>query len=190
MPLEFQTLNQGSVAFGFFNVDTDLILLNNLFFFADRFCQVVQELARHNGIDDFRAEFDGYVIERPEDVGDLAGAIQGVRYQGFIGAIYKDFPFPKTRREFKQRPDGSKNRPTVERVIRSYAEKTDFTFLFTAETSRVAIGDYHFDRKAFGQLVRYVWDGGAPGWKNNNRPAYVTQMMREIAGSKNPFFKT
>ncbi|NIQ39989.1 MAG: hypothetical protein GTN81_15600 [Proteobacteria bacterium] len=190
MPLGFQTLNRGIVAFGFFNVHTDLILLNNLFFFADRLCRAVRELARHDEIGDFRAKFDGYVIERPEDVGDLAGAIQGVRYEGFIGAIYENFPFPKTRRGFKQRPDGSTNRPTVERVIRSHAEKTEIPFLFTAKTSPVAIGDYHFDRRAFGELVSYIWDGGAPGWKNNKRPAYVIQMIREITGSKNHFLTT
>ena len=38
MPLAFESLNRGTIAFGFFNIDTDLLLLQQYFLFADDFC--------------------------------------------------------------------------------------------------------------------------------------------------------
>lgn len=35
MPLAFQSLNRGRAAFGFFNIETDMLLLDNHFMFAD-----------------------------------------------------------------------------------------------------------------------------------------------------------
>lgn len=116
------------------------------------------------------------------------GAIHGVHYQGFIGAVYQRFPFPKTPEQFKQKADGSKTRPIVERIIASYAMNRELPFLFASRTSQITIGDYQFDRRSFGQLVRYVWDGGMPGWKNGLRPGYVTAMIEEVSRSKNPSF--
>ena len=46
MPLAFDSLNHGTIAFGFFNIEIDMLLLENLFFFADRFCGAVAELSR------------------------------------------------------------------------------------------------------------------------------------------------
>jgi len=130
-----------------------------------------------------------YVIERPEDVGDLAGAIHGARHEGFIGAVFQFFPLPETRTEFSQRADGTRNRAILERIISPYAVNKELPFLFEGRALRVGVGDIQFDRESFGELVRYIWDGGAPGWKNNLSPLYVSEMMKAIARSENPFFK-
>jgi len=59
----------------------------------------------------------GYFIDRPGDVGNLMGAIQGIDLRGFIGQVYKLFPFPQSREEFKQKPDGATNRAVVKELI-------------------------------------------------------------------------
>ena len=37
MPLEFESISHGKIAFGFFNIETDMILLNHYFLFATGF---------------------------------------------------------------------------------------------------------------------------------------------------------
>jgi len=175
------------VAFGVFNINTNMILLDHYFFFAERFCNLVTDLARQEKAHDFRSRFQAYSIGRPE--GGLAGAIHGVRYQEFIGAVYRDFPFPRTHEEFEQKPDGSKHKARVAEIIRSYAVRRMLPFLIDSETLRVTVGGCEFDRKSFGQLVRYLWEGGAPGWRNDVRPPYIAEMMREIARTRNAFFR-
>ncbi len=49
MPLAFQSLSHGQIAFGFFNIETDMLLLDIHFFFADDFCRAVRELAEVSG---------------------------------------------------------------------------------------------------------------------------------------------
>lgn len=41
MPLEFESLSHGRIAFGFFNIETDMILLNQYFLFAEDFCHSI-----------------------------------------------------------------------------------------------------------------------------------------------------
>jgi len=85
MPLAFESLNRGVVAFGFFNIDTDLLLLGHYFFFADEFCPSIVQLAERKGEASFETSWDVYDIPRQAGVGDLMAAIHGVRYTGFIG---------------------------------------------------------------------------------------------------------
>jgi hypothetical protein len=37
VPLEFESINHGRIAFGLFNIETDMILLNHYFLFAKDF---------------------------------------------------------------------------------------------------------------------------------------------------------
>ncbi len=189
MPLAFETLNRGTIAFGFFNIDVDMILLDHYFLFADTFCTLVNTFAQTQTADDYHSQFDAYVIEEADAIGDLMGAIHGISYHGFIGDVYRRFPFPIEPEEFKQKPDGHTNRPIVEAMIQDYATRKTLPFLYESRSSRITIGDYQFSAQGFGQLIRYIWDGGAPGWKNNERPAYVTIMMQKISQSHLSFFK-
>ncbi|MBW2039449.1 MAG: hypothetical protein JRI46_07635 [Deltaproteobacteria bacterium] len=190
MPLAFETLNRGTIAFGFFNIDVDMILLNHYFLFADTFCKLVSNFVQTQIADDYHTQFDAYVIEEADAIGDLMGAIHGVNYQGFIGDVYRRFPFPIKPEEFKQRPDGHKNQPIVEAMIQAYATKKVLPFLFESRSSRITIGDYQFSREGFGQLIGYIWNGGAPGWMNNEKPSYVTAMMKDVLQSNLFFSKT
>lgn len=189
MPLAFDTLNRGTVAFGFFNIDVDMVLLDHYFFFADTFCALVSGLAKAQIVDGYQDQFDAYVIEEDEAIGDLMGAIHGTHYQGLIGDVYRLFPFPVLPEEFKQKPDGYINRPVVEAIVRGYATVQGLPFLYEPQASRITIGDYQFSEDGFAQLIRYVWYGGAPRWRASERPSYVTDMIKEISQSRLSFLK-
>ena len=88
MPLGFESTSHGSIAFGFFNIESDMLLLDSLFFFADAFCSAVEQAGEHG-----RAEIDGYRIDEREKIGDLHGAIAGRVFSGFIGSTYRVWPF-------------------------------------------------------------------------------------------------
>ncbi len=77
MPLEFESLNHGRIAFGFFNIETDMILLNQYFLFAEDFCQCISKASQKNE-PIFKTSLEGYLIEHGSDIGNLI------------------FPFPKT----------------------------------------------------------------------------------------------
>ncbi|RLB99021.1 MAG: hypothetical protein DRH90_21110, partial [Deltaproteobacteria bacterium] len=45
-----------------------------------------------------------YLISQREMIGNLSGAIHGYEFTGFIGEVYKLFPFPESHAGFKQKP--------------------------------------------------------------------------------------
>ena len=116
MPLEFESISHGPIAFGFFNIETDLILLNHYFLFAEDFCHSVSSIAEGQINGTYKASWNIYLFELREKIGNLMGAIHGVDHSGFIGEVYRHFPFPKKRTEFKQKPDGFKRRPEIEEI--------------------------------------------------------------------------
>lgn len=185
MPLGFQSLSHGVIAFGFFNIDTDLLLLEHYFLFLDAFCNYVSREARTGGIEPTRDFWEIHAIENREDIGDLMGAIHGIRYTGFIGEVYRQFPFPERQEDFKQRPDGWKNRSEVKRILNKYARRVDIPFETDPKEGKVTIGEFLFDRVSFREIVRYVWLGGYPRWKEGTRPDVVSEMKRDIEQSRN-----
>jgi len=189
MPLAFDSISHGRIAFGFFNIESDMLLLENHFFFADDFCKVISGFSRKGDINiSENLTLEGYVIARQEDVGDLMGAISGIHHTGFIGDVYRLFPFPEKPEAFKQNPSGSDNRNRVISVISRYGKGAAIPFYETSEQT-IHIGDYLFDTMAFQALINYVWQGGYPRWKDDLRPDYVLDMRNNICRSKNLFFK-
>lgn len=188
MPLGFRSLNHGVIAFGFFNIDTDLLLLEHYFLFLDVFCRYISRATRVEGIGPKRDSWDVHTIENREDIGDLMGAIHGIRYTGFIGAVYRRFPFPERQENFKQQPDGWKNRSEVKRILNKYARRVEIPFEVDPEEGKVTIGEFFFDEMSFREIVRYVWMGGYPGWKDGIRPDIVSEMKHEIEKSPNRLF--
>jgi hypothetical protein len=186
MPLAFESLSHGQIAFGFFNIETDMILLEHYFLFAEDFCRYLCEAAQ-KGENSFKTAWEVYRIER-ENVGNLMGAIHGIGLRGFLGEVYKLFPFPKMEAEFKQHPDGYKNRTVVEKLIRRYGERTAISFGIDEKRDRIAIGEYIFNKPSFQELIRYIWRGGYPRWKGEIRPDYVMTMKKKIEESKNSLF--
>ncbi len=189
MPLAFESLSHGPVAFGFFNVDTDLLLLERYFFFADFFCSRIEQLARLESGEAVEENWAIREIPDPEEVGDLMGAIHGVRFTGFIGQVYRHFPFPDRPAEFRQKPEGSRNRDLLLALLKRRALPVSVPFCVAAGGRRAAIGRYGFSRQVFQELVGYVWRGGYPRWREGIRPEYVSAMKERVAGSANPLLQ-
>jgi hypothetical protein len=116
------------------------------------------------------------------------GAIHGMDHRGFLGEVYKRFPFPKRQEDFKQNPEGFKTRPLIESIIQKHVFQTSLSFKIDQKSGQIAIGEYLFDKSSFHELIRYIWLGGFPRWKDNIRPDYVVTMKEKIEESKNPIF--
>ena len=172
MPLAFPSRSHGPIAFGFFNIEIDMLLLEHLFFFADRFCRAVVALS-----ESCASGIDGWRIDGRGDIGNLQGAIAGVDLSGFIGATYQRFPFPKEPERFKQNPEGSANRTWAEKLIGQYGQREEI--LLRRDAEQITVGEYVFDPTAFSDLISYVDRGGYPRWKDEIRPVYVQEMMKK-----------
>jgi hypothetical protein len=188
MPLAFHSLSHGEVAFGFFNIDTDMLLLDVHFFFADDFSAAVSELASLDADGPARASVDAYTLDRSR-IGNLIGAIHGVEFRGFIGDVYKRFPFPTEEDKFRQQPEGSETRGVIEEMIRSYAGRRTISIICDDRRLTVDIGGYLFERAVFHDLILYVWRGGYPRWRDGLRPSYVMEMMQAAERSRNLLFR-
>jgi len=188
MPLSFKSISHGDIAFGFFNIDSDMLLLDRYFFFATEFCSHLMEIAEKNPQGPYKTSWEVYNISDPEDIGDLMGAIHGIHYTGFIGEVYCRFPFPQKPEDFRQKPEGAKTRDEIEKMIRKFAALFQITFVIGQEEQGVSIGPYRFTRTGFQELIKYVWQGGYPRWKDEIRPYYVVEMKDKIVLSSCAIF--
>lgn len=188
MPLGFNSLSHGTIAFGFFNIESDLLLLNHYFLFSTEFCQFISTLTETNEEKVFKASWQVYFIQDSEQIGDLMSAINGMQYTGFIGEVYRKFPFPENLADFKQDPTGVENRSIVEDILKRYAECIEIPFVEDKTNQTIEIGEYLFERQSFLDLVKYVWRGGYPRWKDEQKPPYLLDMQRKIDISGNSLF--
>jgi len=189
MPLSFQTLNRGPIAFGFFNTETDLLLMNHYFIFAPEFCRNMEALASDSSVGVFSTQWEVDVIEDPMDIGDLMGAIHNIRHLGFIGDVYKKLPFPADPEDFHQNPEGYRTRDEIRSLLDDYSRQATIPFSADPGQGVVVIGDFSFSRSSFLELVQYVWLGGYPRWRDMIRPDYVLRMKERILGGENPVFE-
>ena len=180
MPLAFDSLSHGSIAFGFFNIESDMLLCDRYFIFADRFCRYVVDIAQNSSEQEYHQRWKVWRIKTAEVIGDLMGAIHGVRYTGFIGDLYRRFPFPPLPQDFKQNPLGFKTQSQVIDTISKYADSLEVPAMLIEGGIEIQIGDYRFDRTQFQDLIRYIWRGGYPRWKDEKRPAYVDAMSKSL----------
>ncbi|MEJ2725824.1 MAG: hypothetical protein P8175_14510 [Deltaproteobacteria bacterium] len=180
MPLTFKSINQGLIAFGFFNIDTDLLLLEHYFLFADDFCAYLSRLAAQSEQGSFETSWEVHSIERREDAGDLTAAIRGVNHSGFIGKVYRRFPFPRNEEDFRQKPEGYGNRETLEKMLAKYATRKKIPVRGDMKNQTVAVAEYLFAKGVFRQLVEYVWLGGYPRWRDGVRPGYVLEAKKVL----------
>ncbi len=188
MPLSFRSQSHGNIAFGFFNIESDMLLLEHYFFFADDFCEWINQMAKEDDFETKKFEVPVYYIADSNDIGDLMGAIHGIRFTGFIGKIYTLFPFPDDPEAFKQNPDGFKTRDLVRSYIESFSTIKNIAIEINKD-GQARIGSYVFDKIVFHELIEYVWKGGYPCWKDEIRPEYVMGMKECIQKSHNTFFK-
>ena len=189
MPLAFDSMTHGTLAFGFFNIDSDMLLLDRYFMFATDFCAHISQMARAGGGEGYEASWQIYKIEDPQDVGDLMGAIHGVRHTGFIGEVYRRFPFPDDPGKFRQKPEGEGNRGIVESIIAGYAEQGSIPVRIEQGEGAILVGAYGFTRAVFHQLLNYVWVGGYPRWRDGVRPGCVISMKGHIQENEEGIFE-
>jgi hypothetical protein len=189
MPLAFDSLSHGSIAFGFFNIESDMLLCERYFLFADVFCNYVENLVENAGGNTYQTRWQVRFIDTPEAIGDLMGAIHGVHYTGFIGDLYRRFPFPQNTADFKQNPRGDETQTQVSEIIAGYARVLEIVVVMPSGGREIKIGEYEFNRSQFQELIKYVWRGGYPRWKNEIRPAYVTALKNKILKHSKGIFK-
>ena len=189
MPLEFRTISHGPIAFGFFNIETDLLLLERYFLYAGDFCRQTSLMAKEDLHEGQRYHWEADFIQKAEDMGDLMGAIHGIRYLGFIGEVYRHFPFPAEPQRFKQNPEGFQNRALIQEIIQKYAQKTSLSITPDEESKTLEMGEYIFSREEFHEILDYVWLGGYPRWENGVRPNDVMHMKVDVEKSQNWLFK-
>jgi hypothetical protein len=187
MPLAFQSMSHREVAFGFFNVETNMILLNNYFFFSDDFCAGVSALADFTALEGAHVDVDSYVLAE-KDVGNLTGAIHGFDFSGFIGETYRKFPFPREMERFRQSPDGHRTRRIIEDIITKYAGLTRTRLIADQYSQTFQVGPFIFERRVFAELLDYLWLGGMPRWNDGIRPPYVLEMKDRVSCSSHPSF--
>jgi hypothetical protein len=136
----------------------------------------------------FEMSWDVYDIPRQTDIGDLMGAIHDVHYSGFIGEVYRRFPFPGKEEDFKQKPEGFQNRSVVKPILEKYAGTATIPLRADRAHDTVAIAEYLFSREVFHRLIEYVWLGGYPRWGDSIRPGYVIEMRGTLEKSPNWLF--
>ena len=186
MPLQFETLNHGLIAFGFFNIESDLLLLENNFIFADAFCDSIIALNENPFAD---AEWNVWQIRKRADMGDFMGAMHGFHHTGFFGKVYEKYPFPTRQADFKQKPEGWKTQNEIKPLIEHYGTETCLPVRVESGGERISLGDYNFARTVFCELIRYVWEGGFPKWKDGQRPRYVIEMIESIENKRSFLFQ-
>jgi len=187
MPILFASKSHGQIPVGFFNIETDMLLMDRYFFFATDFCEWVIEWIGYKNI--FHDVKPVYAIQDREMIGNLSDAIHGYQFTGFIGEVYKCFPFPDSPEGFKQKPYGTQNRPAVERTIRFFAARLKVPIIFDPENLTVNFGDYQFSAEVFQKIIGYIESGGMPGWLNGRPPEYVHRMVDQLLITHHPLFK-
>jgi hypothetical protein len=184
MPLAFESLSHGTIAFGFFNIESNMLMCDRYFFFADCFCDNLKKIAEWDEDRFYRSQWPVWFLESAADIGDLMGAIHGVRFSGFLGELYRRFPFPQNPADFKQSPRGHETQSQVSEIIAAYGRIVEIDIAISPGGSEVVIGRYQFSRMQFQKILEYIWRGGYPRWKNETRPAYLMALKETIM--KNP----
>ena len=179
MPLPFRSKSHGVVAFGFFNIECDLLLLERRFFLAEAFCQAAGDLAAGEG-ESVGVSLPGWHIETSARVGDLRGAIRGTDLSGFIGATYTRFPFPADPSAFRQQPAGALRPDEAVALLLEFGAEETIPLEWERGARRVSVADVEFEERHFGELLAYVRRGGYPRWRDDAPPAYVRALFGRL----------
>ena len=152
-----------------------------LFAVADAFCRAVSLLAAAVPDVAWETPIPAFGVA---DMGDLMGAIHGVRHTGFIGDVYRRYPFPERPEDFRQKTRGYETRDEFRALIAPWAREEEIRLAARSDAREVFVGEVRFARGVFHDLVRYVWRGGWPRWENDEPPDYVNAMRAAITEGK------
>jgi len=76
----------------------------------------------------------------------------------------------------------------MKELITNFAAPLRLEIRIAVEADRVSLDAYRFTRQGFHALVRYVWQGGYPRWRDGLRPDYVQKMKDAIGQCPSSFF--
>ena len=167
MPISFDTLSHGEIPIGFFNIESDMFLIHNHFIFANDLCSAITEWTK--GTENISTELKMYIISDQNDIGNLMGAINGITFTGFIGELYQLYPFPEKNEDFKQNPEGYRTRKKVEEIIIKYSKQVPVAIEIRKEDQTISIGEFKFNKEQFHEVIAYIWRGGMPRWRDEER---------------------
>ncbi len=187
MPLGFVTKSHGEIPVGFFNIETDMFLILDHFVFVSDLCEWIKQWA--GGEDDQEHQHEFYVFHDGQKIGDLMGAISGNLHTGFIGELYKLYPFPPEKHKFKQHTDGWKNRVAVEKLVQEFTPPENAAVVISKAKGTITIGPYVFGPAEFHEVIMYIFRGGWPKWQDGLPPEYVKDMMMTVISSKHWLFE-
>lgn len=187
MPLGFRSINRGVVAFGFFHIETHLMLLEDHVFWCRDFCELFTDLARTEAQSKFTARLPGWRMSAPGALGDLHGAIAGRSHTGLIGELYCRWPFPQDPAGFRQKPVGAAPPQEAAALADEYGQATSWEVSADPQAGELVIDDFRFDAPGARALAGYVWRGGMPGWQEGRRPDYLWSAAEIWRGSDNSF---
>ncbi len=172
MPLPFTSMSHGTIPFGFFNINTDMLLLDRYAFFSTEFCNLIEKILTS---DSDRCNWEVFRFNGRNSIGDLHEAIAGKVHEGFIGSVYNLFPFPKDLELFKQSTYGYKTQKVILPLIKRYAQRNEIVVRLGPEI--FSLGAYKFNIQVFNKLLNYVISGGYPRWENETIPDYVKKII-------------
>ncbi len=187
MPLAFHSPSHGVVPFGYFHIDSDLLLLERRLWFTDDFTAAIVALAHADPDHRPRVSSDGFEVTDPANLGNVMGAIQGHDLGGLIGDTYRRYPFPSRPEDFRQRASGGLGRGEMLDLLARRAEPRDLEVQVRPDLV-VDVAGVRFEQAWFGELVAYVWRGGYPRWLDGVRPDCVQRMRDAVRASQHPLF--
>lgn len=187
MPLGFHSVSHGIIAYGFFNIETDLLLMRQHVFWCRDFCELISDLAKTEPHKLFQTRLNSWFIPNPRDLGDLHGSIAGRTHYGLIGETYRRWPFPEDMGDFNQKPAGAASKQEVRKIAERFGQAQKLEVKADPATAVLAIGTYQFTPNESRALVDYVWRGGMPGWMGGERPDYLWEAAANWREAVSPF---
>jgi hypothetical protein len=187
MPLGFHCLSHGAIAFGFFNIETDLLLMHQHVFWCRDFCVLVSDLAKTEPRKWFQARLNAWFLPSQADLGDLHGSIAGRTHYGLIGETYRLWPFPRDLADFHQKSVGAAAKKEVQEMVDRFGQPQELEVVADAENVVLSLGEYQFNPTGVRALADYVWRGGMPGWLGGERPDYLWEAASVWRQAVSPF---
>jgi hypothetical protein len=187
MPLAFETRSHGTIAVGFFNVESDMFLVGHYLVFASDLCWWIAGQAAGDRAD-FAERREVWSVDRSR-MGNLHGAMGGWDTRGFLGEVYRLYPFPQEHSQFHQKPRGYQTREVLLGVVARHGCRVEIELRAQREEETFAFGAYVFEKKWWQAVVDYIRRGGMPRWHAEERPGYVLVMAQAVERSEHWLFR-
>ena len=89
---------------------------------------------------------------------------------GFIGEVYRQFPFSDGPRRFQTKPEGFPDPFAPGTILTDYGQAEEIPVRFRRKENEVAIGEYRFDQENFQELIFYMGKAAIPNGVTDANP--------------------